>query len=231
MVGVEGKAMRKGAKQACCILVPWALLAAAAAAPQVAEYRVVTNESELRILVFRAGALGALGHNHVVSSQAISGTVRVGDTPRSSALELSLPLDSLAVDEPKVRSAAGSAFEGQVDDADRRGTRVNMLGSALLDAERYPEVRVVSESISGEFPNITLHARIDIKGSPHEVDLPLSVAFHGDRLIAVGRAEISHSELGLSPFTAGLGTLRVAEHMIFRYRVIGEKTMDHPLSR
>lgn len=220
--------MRRLMKQACCALVLWALCLASAAAPPAAEYRVVTEESELRILVFSAGALGALGHNHVISSRAISGTVRVGETPEASAIELSLPVERLAVDEPKARSAAGAAFEGQVDDEDRQGTRANMLGSALLDAERYPEVRIVSKSISGEFPNITVHARIDVKGSPHDVDLPVSVAFHGDRLIALGRKRISHSELGLSPITAGFGTVRVAEDMIFRYRVVAEKAMDRP---
>ena len=218
----------------CCALLLWTLCPPpGAAADPVAEYRVVSDESEFRVLVFSAGALGRLGHNHVISSKALEGRVQVGESPYDSTLELSVPIDSLVVDPPEARAAAGRGFETEVDDADRQGTRENMLGRKLLQAERYPEVRIVSESISGEFPRMTVQARIEVKGSPHVVELPVSVAFHGDRLIAVGRTKISHAELGLDPFTAGFGTLRVANEMIFRYRVVAEKVgeREHSASR
>jgi polyisoprenoid-binding protein YceI len=215
-------------KRIACAFLLWALCAhpgiAAAEANGVAgDYRVIGGESELRILIFSAGALGGLGHNHVISSKALDGSVQVGEAPADSAFELSLPVQELVVDAPEARAAAGAAFEGEVDDESRRGTRENMLGGKLLEAGRYPEVRIVSESISGEFPRMTVQARIEIKGSPHAVELPVSVAFRGDRLIAVGRTQISHAELGLEPFSAGFGTLRVAENMIFRYRIVAEQ--------
>ena len=212
-------------KRYCCALLLWMLGLAPgiASAGPAAEYRVVSDESELRVLIFSAGALGALGHNHAISSTALEGRVRVGESASDSGFELSLPVESLVVDPPEARAAAGPGFEGEVDEADRQGTRENMLGNRVLAAARYPEVRIVSQSISGEFPRMTVHARIGIKGAPHTVELPVSVAFHGDRLIAVGRTKISHAELGLEPFSAGLGTLRVAKDMVFRYRIVAEQ--------
>lgn len=184
-------------------------------------YRVVSEESELRVLIFSAGALGALGHDHVITSHALEGSVRVGASPADSAIELSLPVESLVVDDPEARAASG--FESEVDEEDRRGTRANMLGAKVLAAERYPEVGIASEAISGEFSRMTVHARIEINGTAHDVDLLVSAAFHGDRLFATGRTKISHSELGLEPFSAGFGTLRVAEEMVFRYRIVAAR--------
>ncbi len=211
-----------------CVLLLWALCpapGAAAAGPDgpAGDYGVVSDESELRVLIFSAGALGGLGHDHVITSNAVEGRVRVGASPADSTVELSLPVESLVVDAPKARAAAGPGFEGDVPGDDRLGTRENMLGDKLLEAKRYPEVRIAAESISGEFSRMTVQARIEIKGSPHEVELPVSVAFHGSRLVAIGRTAISHPELGLEPFSAALGTLRVAEDMIFRYRIVAEK--------
>lgn len=215
-------------KRIACALILSAVCAAAGAAAADAggpagDYRVVSSESEVRVLIFSAGALGALGHNHVITSHALEGSVHVGASPADSRVELSLPVESLVVDAPEARAAAGPAFEGEVGEEDRRGTRENMLGDELLKAARYPEVRIVSESIAGEFSRMTLQARVEIKGSAHEVELPVSAAFSGDRLIAIGRTEISHADLGLEPFSAGFGALRVAEDMIFRYRIVAER--------
>lgn len=211
-----------------CALILAALCTAAGAAAAgpdetAGDYRILGDESELRILVFSAGALGALGHNHVISSHALDGNVHVGPSPADSRFELSLPVASLVVDEPEARAAAGPAFEGEVGEEDRQGTRGNMLGDKLLDAARYPEVRILSASISGEFPRMTVHAQVEIKGSSHEVLLPASVAFYGDRLVAIGRAKVAHAELGLKPFSAALGTLRVADEIAFRYRIVARK--------
>lgn len=200
-------------------LLVWPFGPAPAADEQTA-YRVLPGESVLEILVFRAGALARLGHNHVITSNGITGSVVVGESPADSSLELSLPVESLTVDDPEERAEAGAAFESEVSDEDRQGTRENMLSEKLLDADRYEEVRIVSQRISGEFSDMSVHAQIEIRGATHEIDLPVSVALYGDRLVATGRTDISHAELGLSPFTAGFGALRVSEDMMFRYRIV-----------
>ncbi|MGH7128751.1 MAG: YceI family protein, partial [Planctomycetaceae bacterium] len=123
------------------------------------------------------------------------------------------------VDDPEARTAAGSVFEGTVDEKDIEGTRRNMLGDKLLDAETHNQIHVVSSGISGEFSAMTVDAQITIRGEPHRVQLPVSATVHGDRLVASGRTDISHEELGLSPFSAAFGTLSVAEVMTFRYHI------------
>lgn len=209
---------RHGVRPWNFLLLLWSFVAATAAG-EAQEYHVLPDESEIDILVFRAGALGRLGHNHVVTAETVTGAVTVGDTAGESAFELAVPVGDLVVDDPETRAETGSAFAGEVSEDDRAATRRNMLGAELLDAARHPEVRVGSTDITGDFDDMTATVEITIKGGRHTVELPLSVVFYGDRLIATGRATLTHAEIGLSPFTAAFGTLRVADEITFRYRI------------
>ena len=204
----------------CCALNLLTLPFGHALAADETSYRVVPEESVLEILVFRAGAFAKLGHNHVITAHGITGSVVIGESPADSSVELSLSVDNLTVDDPATRADAGSAFQSEISDDDREATRRNMMSGKLLDAARYDRVRIVSQRISGRFPDMTIHAEIEIKGEKHEAELRVGAATHGDKLVATGRASISHSELGLKPFSAGFGTLRVAEDMTFRYRIV-----------
>lgn len=215
--------MRNAAILACLCLLALPGVAAQRAAQGAGEahdYRVVPGESDIRVLVFRAGALGRLGHNHVVTAGDVSGRVHLGQTPADSTFELTVPVESLVVDAPEARSAAGSAFEGEPDADDRAATRRNMLGPKLLDGEHYAEVHVRSRSISGSFDDMTITAEFGIRGERHTVELPVAARISGDRLVATGSTRLTHEQLGLEPFTAGFGTVRVADELTFRYSIV-----------
>ncbi|HZD52734.1 MAG TPA: hypothetical protein VE175_06775, partial [Woeseiaceae bacterium] len=102
--------MKNDSILACLFLSLLSCPGAGNAAGEPGQYRVVGGESEVNILVFRAGSLGRFGHNHVVTARQITGCVTVGETAADSSLELSLPVEELAVDDPESRAAAGSAF-------------------------------------------------------------------------------------------------------------------------
>jgi hypothetical protein len=218
--------MRNAAILAClCLLAQHGVAAQSAAldAGGAHDYRVVPGESDIRVLVFRAGALGRLGHNHVVTAKDVSGRVHVGQTPADSNFELTVPVQSLAVDAPEARSAEGSAFEGEPDADARAATRANMLGPKLLDGENYAAVHVRSTGISGSFDDMTVTAELEIRGERHTVELPVAARISGDRLVAAGSIRLTHAELGLEPFTAGFGTVRVADELTFRYSIVAEE--------
>jgi hypothetical protein len=200
------------------------LLVAASDTSVAAEtYRLVPGESDLRVLVFRSGSLAGLGHNHIVSSRNLNGIVNAGDTAAASSIEILLAAESLVVDDPTIREEEGSAFSAETNEKDIKATRRNMMSRKLLDADRFEEIRIVSQHISGEFPEINVEAAITIKGAQHLVDLPAIVERYEDRIIASGSTEISHAELGLSRFTAAFGTMRVGEDMTFKYRIVARK--------
>jgi hypothetical protein len=120
------------------------LPAQAAPAPNVGRpFEVVADESSLIVLVYRAGALAALGHNHVISCRCISGTLYLPGDPLKGSFDLRIAVARLTVDDPSLRAAERSAdFPADVPQSARQGTRHNMLGAALLYAARYPQIRL-----------------------------------------------------------------------------------------
>jgi hypothetical protein len=68
--------------------------------------------------------------------------------------------------------------------------------------------------------NCGLHRRL---GREIKLALPSTLKLEGDQLKASGAVELSHGQLGLKPFRALLGSLRVAERMKFRYRIRASK--------
>ncbi|MGH8167442.1 MAG: YceI family protein, partial [Woeseiaceae bacterium] len=158
-----------------------------------------------------------------ISTSALSGSVVAGEAVTNRSIDIRIPVDSLLVDEPAIRAEEGQAFSAEMSEKDIEGTRENMLGRKLLQADEFDEIRVFSDRISGDLPELTIEAEITIRGSMHVVELPVIVETHADRLVASGRSEISHAELGLSPFSAGFGTLRVGEEMVFKYRITARK--------
>lgn len=191
-------------------------------------YRVATDASELRILVWRAGPLAGLGHNHVVVTRALSGSVSLAGALEHSAVRLEFPVASLTVDEPGVRRAEGRSFEGTIPPEDSRATRENMLGPELLDADAYPTIHIESTAVEGSLPNVTIAAEVTVRGRRYPVDVPVSINTFDGGLVAVGRLRVTHSALGLEPFTVALGSLRVAEELQVRFRIVARTEEDEP---
>lgn len=186
-------------------------------------YDVRAQESAVHILVYRGGTLSRLGHNHVVTSKALSGRVGIQPKFESSAFELSFPVRELIVDDPQDRRAAGGDFPPDIPQADKDGTRRNMLRPDVLDGERYPTIRLVAVKIAGtlEAPRIT--ARITIKEASRDVEVPVKMVVDGGRLTASGEFDILQTDFGIKPFSVALGALEVQDRLHVTFKVVAEK--------
>jgi hypothetical protein len=194
--------------------------------PESRQFRLDIASSWLRVLVYRGGLLRGLGHNHVVSHDDISGTVTIGKDPLQSQLVLEFAVAGLAVDEPEQRSLAGPDFPGQISRQDIAGTRSNMLGKKLLQAGQFPSIRIRSEHITGSLPDLEVEASVIVRRAEFTVVFPARVELSGDSFVASGELAISHAELGLNPFKAGLGTLRVRDAMVLQYQISGRRVRN-----
>jgi hypothetical protein len=112
------------------------------------EHAVVAEESLLQILVYRGGAMARLGHNHVIASHHLSGSVFVADDPLQSRFDIRVPVKDLTIDEPAMREMAGPDFPPGVPQSARDGTRKNLLSEALLDGEKYPTIRLRATDVA-----------------------------------------------------------------------------------
>lgn len=183
---------------------------------------IQTGESEIRVLVYRAGLLGGLGHNHVVSAASISGNVALSSAIGSSSIELEFAVGDLLVDPAAAREEEGDDFPGTVPDKDIRGTRKNMLGRKLLDAENFPLIRIASESVSGTLPELEIAARVTLRNKEFVLTFPATVAVGEAGVTATGEFDLAHADIGLKPFSAAFGTLKVAKVMTVKFRIVAE---------
>lgn len=190
------------------------------AVPPPGEYTVSPESSWIRVLVFRGGLLGGLGHNHVVSAARIAGSVEIADPAAESNLHLAISYAALEVDDPAVREAEGDRFQGTVPADDIAGTRANMLGPKLLDDAGYDGVELSSAAIRRAGSGWIVSIDVTLLGETRQLEFPVDVEVLGDTLRATGSREVTHDELGLRPFTAALGTLRVRNEMTFRYSIV-----------
>jgi hypothetical protein len=185
-------------------------------------YAVSSSGSRLTVLVYRGGALASLGHNHVIASHELSGTVYVASDVRRSDCELHLPVASLTVDEPQLRAEAGADFAADVPDSARAGTRSNMLSDALLAGERYPQIELTClgfESMPGTGA-LRAQVQVSIRGAQHLIQVPLHFELHGLELVVDADVPLEQSALGLTPFSAMLGALQVQDRMQVRIHLL-----------
>lgn len=183
-------------------------------------YAVSAADSSVSILVYRGGALARLGHNHVMTSQSVRGRVWTHPTLARSGFELGFPVDALIVDDPQARIRAGSEFPGDIPQSDRDGTRKNMLGAEVLDAEHFPTVKLQSVGVSGTPHSPMIRTRITIKNVSRDIEMPVRVEVTEARLTAAGEFEIAQTDFGIEPFSVGLGALTVQDTLRIRFSIV-----------
>ncbi|WP_237063722.1 YceI family protein [Microbulbifer zhoushanensis] len=200
-----------------CLL--WLIPGSAWAATQA--YTIDPGQSDLHWRVYRSGPLGRLGHNHVIAAHGLSGQVDLA--PDGSArFNLAFPVSRLEVDNPVLRRRYGPDFDSGLSARDRAATRANMLGPALLNSARFGQIRLSgSASIpTGRGPHqLTIPADITIAGRRVRVLVPATVQRTGRGLRARGNFSLTHRQLGLRPFSAAMGALRVAERIDFTFDI------------
>ena len=210
-----------------------AALAGAAMPGAIGRYRIDAQRSVVLILIYRDGRMAALGHNHVIAVRELSGDIVVAADITHSSWQLDFPVTALSVDEPQLRAAQGAEFQSAVDDVAIAGTRDHMLGPALLDAAHFPTIHLQSlqlhsDAASSDGEALLMTVRILVRDHSAELQLPVSLQRSGDELTASGEFDLTHAQLGLTPYSVALGALRVAERMQVRFRLVAQHSSDAP---
>jgi polyisoprenoid-binding protein YceI len=183
-------------------------------------YAIIPSESLLTILVFRGGLLASAGHNHVIASHALSGTIHVPAQVLQTTFDVHLPLTTLTIDEPELRQALHrDDFPPEVPEAARAGTRQNMLGEALLNAAQWPEIVLRSAGFvpaSSSGGDVIASVVATVRGQDSLLKVPVHYQVEGDNLTVTGELSLKQSQLGLTPFSAFMGALTVQDEMHVR---------------
>jgi len=193
--------------------------------PAATHYTIDAQRSQVLVLVYRDGPMGHLGHNHVIAVRELSGTVVMPQDPMQSAFQFDFPVESMGIDEPQLRAQEGADFESTLDEAAIAGTRDHMLGAALLNSKQYPRIHLQSEQIRSTADGLIARTRIVVRDTTALVEVPVAMQHTDDQMTVSGEFDLTHAQLGLTPYSVALGALRVAERMHVRYRLIA--TRDH----
>ena len=110
-----------------------------------------------------------------------------------------------------------SAIEPPADlsSRDRDKLRENLLGPQVLDAQRFP-VLVFHGIFAGSVAGGTLGGTLEVRGEARSVSIAVRVARRDDVVTATGAWEGRLTELGVTPFKALLGAIRLEDWIRIR---------------
>jgi hypothetical protein len=183
-------------------------------------YVVDATQSNLHWLVYKAGTLARLGHNHTVAAGDLGGSVTVSTGQLSaSRFELELSVAKLVVDNPMLRATLGPDFASVPTADDIAGTTKNMLSDRVLDGEKHPRIRIVGTGPMARDGKQALAVQVELLGRTVDLTVPTEVTIDGAELRAKGEFELNHADLGMQPFTVMLGALAVGEKLSFSYDI------------
>jgi len=140
-----------------------------------------------------------------------------------------------------------------VSEQAKAGTRRNMLGPALLDAEHHTEIVLravrLEPAVGGtaaargtatmadgaapaSTPSDSVRAWVEstVRGQVRTFAVPVRYHLTDGELHAAGEFPLKQSELGLTPFSALLGALQVQDEMQVSFKVIAHAAAVNPVS-
>ena len=189
------------------------------ALPAPGGYKIDTGNSELRLLVYRAGPLSNLGHNHVMVNRELTGMVQIADSISASSLSLRVPVDGFVVDDAQARQEEGADFPGDIPQEAKAGTRRNMLSAAVLNAAAFPDITVKSLALAGTLDDLSAELEISAAGHSSKITAPLSLQGDAQHVTAIGSMQIRQTALGLAPYSLMGGALQVQDAMQLKFKI------------
>lgn len=181
-------------------------------------YRIDEAQSELRILVYRAGPLARLGHNHVVVNRSLKGAAKVAGG--RSGFWLNAAAKGFVVDDAQARLEEGADFSAAVSDDAKSGTLEHMLSAAVLDADEFPEISVTG--VAGPPGAHPMRVLVTIRVAGHEstIEVPFTLQIDSSSLSAAGSLELRQSALGITPYSLMLGALQVQDALTVKFKIV-----------
>jgi polyisoprenoid-binding protein YceI len=170
--------------------------------PKNTAAQIDPQRSTMTVKVLKSGLFSAFGHNHEIRAPIISGSVTTSGTP---AVELRVDARRMQVLDPDVSTK------------DRAEIQKTMLSDAVLDSERFPEIRFVSTTIEASAPN-----RYHVSGelTLHGITRPVVVTVELRAGRYLGSLKLKQTQFGIKPVTVGGGTVKVKDEVEIIFDVV-----------
>ncbi len=190
-----------------CVLLALGLGPVWCAAQQA--YQLDPSTSVIQIHLDTAGALGFVGHAHLIQAPIEQGKfVYDAADPAKSTVELAVAAATLKVKDPKISAKH------------RQEIQATMQSDRVLGIKQYP--KIVFKSLTIEPPDrnrLRVTGNLTIRSETHPVTVETTLEQEGQRLKATGTTQFRQTTFGIHPVTAALGTVRVLDQMSISFTV------------
>jgi hypothetical protein len=163
------------------------------------------NKSSLKIRVFKSGAFSAFAHDHEIQAPIEEGKI---DSSASPGVQLRVDSRKMRVLDPEI----------SVDK--RAEIQQTMEGTAVLDAEHFPEISYRSTVITK-----TADDHWEVRGNLnlHGTDQPVVVAVSLEAGHYRGSASFKQSAFGITPIRIAGGAVKVKDEVKIEFDIVPVK--------
>jgi hypothetical protein len=165
------------------------------------------QSADCYVFTFKEGLLSAVAHDLKLRVTSF----RLEIDPSGPAVQATFDPTSLRV---VCTMRHGAEVPGTPSDSDKREIERNIVRE-VLEAERFPEIRFASSSVTPEGNGHRVRGTLHLHGRSGELEF-LAGAEGEDR---VAEVRLHQPDFGIRPYRAMMGTLRVQADVIVRVRL------------
>jgi YceI-like protein len=184
------------------------LVLSAIALPSDAQPRAIDpKRSTVTVRVFKSGLFRAFADDHVIEAPLAEGLLDDSATPNVS----------IAIDVRDMR-----VLDPGLSPKDRREVQGRMLGSEVLDADRFPHIRFRSVAIqNSDAARWSIQGELEVHGQTRQV----RVNVVRDQGHYKGSTTLKQSEFGITPISIVGGTVKVKDELKIDFDVVRTETV------
>lgn len=164
----------------------------------------LSPDSRVLVELRATGLLRAFGHNPTLVAHPEPATVEAEESDGGTTGTLVLRFPVARIDPPE-----------NIGRDDRDKMRENMQAPEVLDAARHPVVDVKAQWRGGADSG-RLEIDATLRGKTHALAMDVSLRREGDDLLARGTWEGRLTDLGIKPFRALMGALKLEDWVRLR---------------
>jgi hypothetical protein len=170
----------------------------------------------IEVVVRRDGPLARFGHDHVVTVQEPEGFLLLDETGPGSRADLRFRPDHLDVDSAEARGRHD--LDTDPDATDIAGTRENLM-EHVLDSTAWPWATLQLTAFERQDDHYSALVTIGINGGEYSSRQPFRLGTADGSAVVEGFLVVRQTELGLQPFSALGGGLRVADPLEVHFHI------------
>lgn len=184
---------------------------------QAQTFRILSGDSEIRMLLYKKGALSGFAYSHVLVLKEMEGSIQIQpEALTQSTWNVKAEVKSIIVDPPEYRKLEGGEFATEMSEDYIEEIREKMLSDEFMDAERFPQLEIQGVAVEGQLPNLQIKFKATVHGLTKEFQAPFQIQITGEKLRAVGQFQVKHTDFGITPLSIFFGSVRVEDEILIK---------------